>query len=439
MNFARNLRSTLSTLLLNNALGLALQILLARGLTEPERGVYAVAMTLALFVEFGSQLGQRMSVIYQIGRGAAARGVAVGAALAISLVALTGVGALCLLFAGPLRSHVLSGAHTAVLLAALAIAAVEVVGGLFESVARATDRFPLRNRAILATTALSLAAVGLALGPLHGDALAALLAVLAARAAVAAGLAFATLRETGISFRGIGPELGPALRFGFSSYLHTLISKLHERVDVMLLAALSVEPAQIAAYAIAVSVIDRLRVVPDAVGSALLPQLAGTSHAETGEFTARVVRTTLFWVGLCALGLAIAAPPFLPAIFGRGYAASLVPFWILLPATISLTFRRLLSNYFTASGAPGFNAAVQALALAVNVAVNLWTIPRLGIAGAALASLVSYGVEGTVTGLGFWWRSGVRPTDTMLPRRAEIRAQIDDMRRRLLGVGEPGS
>jgi len=438
VNFARNLRSSLAALVANTVVGLAFSILLARGLSEPERGVYAVALTLALFVEFGAQLGQRLSVIYRIGRGGGERSVAVGAALVLSLAALAVVIALSLAFADVLQRRVLAGAGRDILLVALAIGVVEVISGLFEGVARAVDRFALRNRATVASTMLSFVAVALAVGPLGGWALAALWAVCAARAFVGSWLVAASLRETGVRLRGIGAELGPALRFGFPSYLQTLMGKIHERVDVVLLAALGVDAAQIAAYAIAVNVVDRLRVVPDSVGSALLPQLASLPHDETPAFTARIVRMTLFWVGAMALGLALAAPPLLPALFGSGYSASVVPFWILLPATVSLTFRRVLSNYFTASGEPGFNAAVQVVAVIVNIGVNLWAIPRFGIAGAALASLTSYGLEGVLTGIGFWRRSGLRPSEILVPPLAEIADQLRRARRQVLGERSPG-
>jgi O-antigen/teichoic acid export membrane protein len=428
MNFARNFRSLLSATLLTNLLGLALSVALARWLTQADRGVYAVVMTFALFVEFGSQLGQRTALIYRIGRAGVPRDVAVGAAFSLTLSALALVLAGCLIWSEPLRERFLAGAGADFLFVALAVGAVEAVSGLFEAVSRAIDRFELRNRALIATSLLSLFAVALALVVMHGGALAALVAVLLARAAVAIWLIAAALRETGLSLREPA-ELGAALHFGLQTYLQTLIGKLHERADVMLLAFLRVEPAQIAFYAVAVSVIDRLRVMPDAVGSALLPKLAALPHAEAGPFTSSVVRNTLFWVLMSALGLGVVAPPLLPAVFGRAYAASLVPFLILLPATVSLTVRRVLSNYFTASGRPSFNAAVQAAAVVINVGANLWAIPRYGIAGAAFSSLLSYGFEGAATVIGFRSLSGERVRDTLLARREDIAEQIGRARR----------
>jgi O-antigen/teichoic acid export membrane protein len=433
MNFARNFRSLLSATIVTSVLGLALSVALARWLSETERGVYAVVMTMSIFVEFAAQLGQRASLIYRIGRAGVPRDVALGAALKLTLSALGVTLALCLAASAALRERVLAGAGMEFLVVALALGAVEAIAGLFEALARAIDRFELRNRALIATSLLSLAAVSLVLLALHGGALAALTALLAARAVVALWLIVASLRETGFTLRGSPGEVAASLRFGFPSYLQTLIGKLHERADVILLALLRVEPAQIAVYAVAVGVIDRLRVMPDAVGSALLPKLTVLPHDEAGAYTSRVVRNTLFWVCVTAIGLGLVAPLLLPLVFGRAYAASLVPLLILLPATVSLTVRRVLSNYFTASGWPGFNASVQAAAAVLNIAVNLWAIPRYGIAGAAFASLISYGFEGAATVIGFRSKSGQRVRDTLLPKPAEIAEQIGRAQRKLLG------
>lgn len=110
MSFARNFRSLLSATLVTNALGLALSVALARWLTESDRGLYAVVMTLALFVEFGSQLGQRTALIYRVGRAGVPRDVAVGAALSLTLSALGLVLAGCLIWSEPLRERLLAGA-----------------------------------------------------------------------------------------------------------------------------------------------------------------------------------------------------------------------------------------------------------------------------------------------------------------------------------------
>jgi hypothetical protein len=116
-------------------------VALARWLTESDRGLYAVVMTFALFIEFGSQLGQRTALIYRIGRAGAARDVAVGAALALTLSALALVLAGCLLFDEPLRERLLAGAGADFLFVALALGAVRPSRGSSKrSCARSTLR-----------------------------------------------------------------------------------------------------------------------------------------------------------------------------------------------------------------------------------------------------------------------------------------------------------
>jgi len=238
-----------------------------------------------------------------------------------------------------------------------------------------------------------------------------------------------TLSRSGVDLALDRGELGESLRFGAKGHVQTLLAKLHERVDVMLMAALRVDPAQIAVYAIAVSVIDRLRVVPDSISSALLPKLATVTLPEMGPYTARVTRHLVFWVCASGLALAIAAPFLVPVLFGQPYAASVLPLLVLLPATAMLTVRTMLSNYFVAAGKPGFNAKIQALSVTVNVAANLWAIPRYGILGAAFASLVSYGVEAIATVIAFGSATRCGVGETLVVGRKDLAPYAGRMRR----------
>ncbi len=428
MNFARNAQSTLLTQVGLTGLGFALSVVLARWLSPADRGLFAVVMTFVLIADYLTQLGLRLAVIYRIGRAGSPTARAVAASVQLSLLAFAVTGTVALCASEWLRARFLNGAPEGFLWVALVLTALEVFGGLFEAVARAVDRFDLRNLHQIGITVVSLGAAGVVLIGYGGGPLAALAAIAGARVLLAAVFIGFVLAQTGFDPRVDRAELGATLRFGLQGYLQMLFGKLHERVDVLLLAWLAVDPAQIAAYAIAVSVIDRLRVVPDAIGSALLPKLAVLPHAETGAYTARITRHSLLWVCASAVALAVAAPPLLPLVFGPAYAASVPPFFLLLPATVLLTVRRVVANYFTASGWPGFNAGVQAVAAGINVAVNLVAIPRWGIVGAAFASLVSYGFEGIATVVGFKRETGVPLRELILFRRGDAQPYVARLR-----------
>ncbi len=429
MNFARNASSTALTQVVRTFLGLGLAVLLARWLSEPDRGTYAVVATLALFGDQLSQLGMRFAVIYRMSQRPESRARSVGAALVLTLAAFALLALLAALFVDPLRESFLLGADRSFVYLALVLAAADLFSGLWDAIARGIDRFDLRNADQIAIAIVTLAATWVSLVVFQSGLVGVLAATAGARIAALAVFGALTLRRSGIDLALDPHELGESLRFGVKGHVQTLLARLHERVDVMLMAALRVDPAQIAVYAVAVSVIDRLRVVPDSISSALLPKLATVTPAEMGPYTARVTRHLVFWVGLSGTALAAAAPFGVPLLFGRQYAASVLPLFVLLPATAMLTVRTIVSNYFVAVGKPGFNAKVQALAVAVNVAANLWAIPRHGIVGAAFASLVSYGVEVTATVVAFQRSTHCGVGETLIVARKDLEPYIGRMRR----------
>jgi O-antigen/teichoic acid export membrane protein len=97
-----------------------------------------------------------------------------------------------------------------------------------------------------------------------------------------------------------------------------------------------------------------------------------------------------------------------PALLGASYhnSGSMLPIlgWILLPQTVSIACGRAL----IASGDQARMLYSTGSSLAVNVALNLWLIPRYGILGAAAASVVS---EIVVASLNVWLvRTRIGPT-----------------------------
>ena len=90
----------------------------------------------------------------------------------------------------------------------------------------------------------------------------------------------------------------------------------------------------------------------------------------------------------------------------------------------------MLSGYISGLGLPGPVSVVAVIALAINLAANLLLIPRFGIEGAALASLLSYTVHASLTVAVASRLSGARARDFVLIGAADVRRVVD----RLLGL-----
>ena len=325
MSFARNASSTALTQVVRGVFGLAVGVLVTRWLSEADRGLYAVIATFALFGDSLGHVGMRLTVIYRMTRPGASRPRAVGAALELTLAAFAAICLGAFGFSDALRARLLLGAPPVFLVLGLALAAADLFSGLSDAIARGIDRFDLRNANQLSIPVVTLVASAIALLGFGSGVLGALFATAVARLALLALFFALTLRQSGLAWTLDRRELRESLAFGWKGWLQALLAKAHERADVVVMAVLLLDPAQIAVYAVAVQVVDRLRVVPEAVSSALLPTLATMPAAESGAYTARVTRHTVFWVALSGAALALAAPLLQPLIFGERYAPSVLP------------------------------------------------------------------------------------------------------------------
>jgi Na+-driven multidrug efflux pump len=88
--------------------------------------------------------------------------------------------------------------------------------------------------------------------------------------------------------------------------------------------------------------------------------------------------------------VALFAYPFVVLVYGDSWRGSALPFVILLVALLALVIESPVRNLLLRIGRP-LSISVAAIgAMLVNVALNLALLRVLGLAGAALASTVSY-------------------------------------------------
>lgn len=419
MNFFRNVAGVLLTSVVNIPVAFATGVVLARFLDVEERGVYSVATTFAFTAMVLTQLGWGNAAIYRLRRERSHSAQVVGAGvLVVALVSLLSIGAL-FAFGDLIRSRFLDGATLQVLLLTLALIPLQLLANFFGSVARGIDRFRFENWFSFLLNVGTLAAVTFAVVLRDGGVVETLVAVLVVRAVATTGLIAAVLGQTGLSFAFDWSEIRESARFGAKSYVQTLAGRLHERVDIFMLAYLLGDPAQIAFYTIAAGLVRHLKLVPVTLSRAAYPQIAGLPEERASEFTCSVLRISTIWVVFAVLALAAVASRLVPLIFGAEYANSVPAFLVLLPGVATLTSYRVLARYFTALDRQQAAIATQAFSVALNVGLNMALIPRYGIVGAALASLASYTTEAVLIVAVFRWYSGRRLGELFLPRRSD--------------------
>lgn len=211
-----------------------------------------------------------------------------------------------------------------------------------------------------------------------------------------------------------------SVKFGVKGYLGNVIQFLNYRLDMFLVAFL-MSVTFVGYYSISVAMAEALWYFPAAVGTVIFGQTSRLGAEEANASTPRICRNTLFITVLAALMLFALGKPIITLFFGSAFLPALEPLWILLPGIVALSICKVLSNEITGRGKPMINTAAAGVSLAVNIPLNLLLIPRIGIAGAALASTISYTVTAILVLIAFMRISKNSLIDTIIIKPEDLR------------------
>jgi O-antigen/teichoic acid export membrane protein len=111
--------------------------------------------------------------------------------------------------------------------------------------------------------------------------------------------------------------------------------------------------------------------------------------------------------------------PLIGILFGAEFRSATGVLALLLPGVVLLACARVLANSLAARGKVAINFYISVGLLVVNVLATLLLIPPLGLAGAAAASSIAYGmslgaqlvVHGRVSSQKWWHALLLRPED----------------------------
>lgn len=184
----------------------------------------------------------------------------------------------------------------------------------------------------------------------------------------------------------------PVLGYGLRSTTAGAPWLLNSRLDQLLLSLL-VPSAVLGNYVVAVSLSQLALPVSTAVGSVSFPRIA---RAKTVAKRRCIQRHALIWASATAAAviapLAIASPWFIPGIFGRGYSAAVLAFWLLAPGAAIYSVNYVAQDLLRGWGRPLDAGLAEGSGALATVVFLLVFVPRWGINGAAIASTLAYGI-----------------------------------------------
>jgi O-antigen/teichoic acid export membrane protein len=387
----------------------------ARVLGAEGRGVYAAATAWAsLFATLGSlSLGQ--VVLHHIAGRAPQDwfGETTGTVLALCAAvsaAAWAAGVALYIVSGGAAFHHLSPVLLAVALAPLPLAIWSDVG---RYLLNALQGLGAASAAQVAGTVLSLAAVLVFVWRFDGGVLAAVAAVSVGSAAVGGVMLAAVLRRgRGYRLRVDPPTSRALLRGSVRLHLNAVGTYLFTQASVLVLNHYRT-PAETGLYQLATQLFALTLVLSSSVGTVAFGVVAREGPDRAWPEQRRLAGQALLGVALIA-GLAyLFAPLGVRLVAGDQFMPAVPLFRLLLPALLGATFSSVMASQWIGRGL-FHQAALLTLAIgAVSLACDLALVPRYGMRGAAVSTLVTYGISVAGNGaMALWvesrWRSARR-------------------------------
>jgi len=219
-------------------------------------------------------------------------------------------------------------------------------------------------------------------------------------------------------------ELKSSMQYGVRDYPGVVADFTTLRLDQLMLGAMASNVA-IGLYVTAVRLSEMTTLAADAIADALMPEVASSKIASRAEsLCARSLRLAIYMHLLLLPPLWLAAPLILKILFGQSFVPATGAFrWLLVAAGV-WSCGSIVINALRGFGYPGLSTLARFAAALVTGIGLVVLLPRLGITGAAIASLIGYSVMLMIALIGFikkrqlhLWENCLRPQrrDLLVP------------------------
>jgi O-antigen/teichoic acid export membrane protein len=261
---------------------------------------------------------------------------------------------------------------------------------MFSLQARDTRRW---NLVYLSQPVLGLLGI-IVLWRLHRLTVGAAIDIIVVTLAIQLGYAYYLCRQCGLTRGRVQARLiRPLAAYGLSQFAAITPAMLNMYLDQLVLSQL-VAPADLGRYAIAVSVTMLPLPLVCAIGNVAFPRLAAQRSASDQSRRLQrvaVVSSAIFATALM-LFLAVTCTWLIPLVFGPAYRGAVPLVWLLAPGGVFLCCDQVVGDLLRGLNRPTFVAAAQGVAAVFTVILLIALLPIMGVAAAAIATSVAYGV-----------------------------------------------
>lgn len=182
------------------------------------------------------------------------------------------------------------------------------------------------------------------------------------------------------------------LKFGFLPMLSMLLVTLNYKLDIFMLKEMSTLK-DVGLYSVGVGLAEYAWIVPDIFKDVLFSRTANNDSIESIKFSLRV-STTIIMILIVFIGLF--GKKFIGFMYGIDFVDAYRITFYLFFGVFSMVFFKIIGTLYIAKGNRKIYFYTLSISVLMNIFVNMLMIPKYGISGAALASVISYTFSGSI-------------------------------------------
>lgn len=181
----------------------------------------------------------------------------------------------------------------------------------------------------------------------------------------------------------------------------TRLSNVVDNEADVLLVAYFINPVGVAFYALGLRIAEFVRTPAASVGFALSPtygseKASGSVDRAAAVFEESLSKTLVLYVPACA-GMIVIAETAIPTVFGADYAGAIVVVQVLALFVLFDALLKITGPGLDYLGRARARAVINVITSASNIVLNVLLIPMFGVAGAAVATVITTGCYSLVS------------------------------------------
>ncbi|GAB5409668.1 MAG: O-antigen translocase [Balneolaceae bacterium] len=207
------------------------------------------------------------------------------------------------------------------------------------------------------------------------------------------------------------------------------VINLNYKVDRMLLEYLST-PFELGIYTRGVGLVERIWQIPLLLGTIIF---AGSANAKNSlKYSikvAKLLRVSLLVCFLALCFLALFSSQIVNILYGIEYENSAIIIRILAPGILFMVFFKVLNMDLAGRGKPWLALIAMGPSVLINIALNIFFIPKYGASGVAIASTISYSIGSFIFLFVYSNNTGLSVKDILMYKYDDFHVLIQKVKR----------